>query len=572
MAKIGLQPKRLDKAACLARYFAALDDPTLKIAARFAAGQIFPQWDRRRLHVGSALLIDALAQACAVEQETIRADLVRRGDLGDVARAMWPPTPQLKTRGPTLEQILQFFVDVAAASGRQRKTVMLSAQLGALDGPQAQYLLKLCVAELRIGLAEGAVEDALARSFGQSIEAVQRANMLLGDLGETAYKCRHQQLGSARMRLFHPLKFMLASPLQNASEAQAYVPARFVVEDKYDGIRVQAHVSRVQPAALVEPSPAAGAPQPDGLATAPLHGMLHGAVRVALFTRTLDDITAGFADLVPALAATLSSQHDAFILDGELVPLQDGQILPFASLQRRLGRKKPPSALAEICPVMLVAFDCLFCDGEVLLEAAWTARRAALCRLCPEQLRSSSVGRTSSLLVTDVSALDAMFDAAQARHNEGLMIKDPASPYKPGRRGRDWLKVKRPLATLDVVVTAAQYGAGRRAKMMSDYTFAVRASDADATLLNVGKAYSGLTDQEMAQLTAHFVMHTEQTFAHGKVCLVTPNIVLEVAFDRVQRSARHKSGFALRFPRIVRLRPDKGVHDIDTLAKVASLC
>jgi DNA ligase-1 len=168
-------------------------------------------------------------------------------------------------------------------------------------------------------------------------------------------------------------------------------------------------------------------------------------------------------------------------------------------------------------------------------------------------------------------ALDAAFDAARARGNEGLMLKALESAYKPGRRGKDWLKLKRPLATLDVVVTSVERGSGRRSKFLSDFTFAVRASETDDTLLNVGKAYSGLTDAELAELTQHFERHTRQQFAHGRVRVVEPNVVIEVAFDRVQPSPRHKSGYALRFPRIVRLRDDKPASEIDTLDAVAAL-
>jgi DNA ligase-1 len=172
---------------------------------------------------------------------------------------------------------------------------------------------------------------------------------------------------------------------------------------------------------------------------------------------------------------------------------------------------------------------------------------------------------------TDVRALDEEFGAARARGNEGLMIKSPSSTYKPGRRGREWLKLKRAIGTLDVVVTAVEVGHGKRRNLLSDYTFAVRRSAEDPELLNIGKAYSGLTDNELAELTEWFRAHTIQEFAHGRVRLVEPKIVLEVTFDRVQESKRHKSGFALRFPRILRLRSDKMAAEIDTLETVRKL-
>ena len=267
------------------------------------------------------------------------------------------------------------------------------------------------------------------------------------------------------------------------------------------------------------------------------------------------------------------------ILDGEVVPLdpETGAVAPFARLQTRLGRKRVAAALRAEAPVGFVAYDVLAWDGEATLDAPFAARGAHLDALAlpladgdagpPAEGRL--VRRSRVQTVDDAEALDALFDAARARGNEGLMVKALGAAYRPGRRGRDWLKVKKALATLDVVVTAAQVGSGGRRHLLSDLTFAVRGPD--GALLNVGKAYSGLTDAELVELTAWFKAHTLETFAHGRVRTVEPEVVLEVAFDAVQASPRHKGGYALRFPRIVRRRTDKPVGEIDTLATVAAL-
>jgi DNA ligase-1 len=393
---------------------------------------------------------------------------------------------------------------------------------------EAKYLIKIMGGDLRIGMQEGQLEDALARLAGVPVAEVQWTNMLLGDIGETAVLLRHRRHGEARMRLFHPLKFMLASPLQNPAEIRRSIPGPFFVEDKYDGIRAQIHK------------------QGD---------------RVAIFSRTLDQVTHRF----PELSAPLRALPGELILDGEILAARDGRILPFKDLQLRLGRKEVSSALQTEVPVIFVAYDMLYQDGEVLLNRPLHERRQRL-----EELPLVGPLRPSlQALVNEVEAIDGMFDAARARGNEGLMVKDPASAYKPGRRGREWLKVKKALATLDVVVTAAEVGTGNRRHVLSDYTFAVRRSREDGELLNVGKAYSGLTDAEIAELTEWFRQHTIRDF--GRVKLVEPRIVLEVAFDVVQPSKRHKSGYALRFPRIVRLRTDKPVEEIDTLEQVRQL-
>jgi DNA ligase 1 len=218
--------------------------------------------------------------------------------------------------------------------------------------------------------------------------------------------------------------------------------------------------------------------------------------------------------------------------------------------------------------VILLSYDLLYAEGRVLTSEPLEARRQVLERLFPNQ---GTVRVSAAKRFREVTALDSEFSAARSRGNEGLMIKSPASLYKPGRRGREWLKLKRAIASLDVVVTAVEVGHGKRRNLLSDYTFAVRRSEDDNELLNIGKAYSGLTDAELTEMTEWFRAHTIRELAHGRVRLVEPQIVIEVTFDRVQESKRHRSGYALRFPRILRLRPDKLPVEIDTLETVRKL-
>ena len=324
---------------------------------------------------------------------------------------------------------------------------------------------------------------------------------------------------------------MLATPASDLADIERTMPDDFFVEDKFDGIRGQAHVQ-------------------DG--------------RVAIYSRTLDEISIRFPELHEPLAALPTD----VILDGEIITARGEEILPFSDLQKRLGRKVVSEELQASTPVVFVAWDLLYATGKVLIDEPLAARRAQLEDLIKdsERLRLSRARRFRS-----VAELDDEFNAARTRGNEGLMIKDPASSYKPGRRGREWLKLKKALATLDVVVTTVELGHGKRRGVLSDYTFAVRRSETDPELLNIGKAYSGLTDAEIADMTEWFRAHTIQEFAHGRVRVVEPRIVIEVTFDRVQPSKRHQSGYALRFPRIVRLRPDKNADEIDTLETVRKL-
>jgi DNA ligase-1 len=311
------------------------------------------------------------------------------------------------------------------------------------------------------------------------------------------------------------------------------VGAEAWIEDKYDGIRAQLHLH-------------------DG--------------RARLFSRDQNDITVSF----PEVAAAAADLGHRLVLDGELVPYRAGAVMDFASLQTRLGRVNPGEELLAQVPVVLVAFDLLHLDGRDLLEMPLRQRRAALEEL---DLPGRSGERfLYSNLATARSAdeVERHFDDARERHNEGLMVKDPDSVYQPGRRGLGWLKLKKALATLDCVVVGVEWGHGKRRGVLSDYTFAVRASDdPEAPLLTIGKAYTGLTDAEIAAMTEHFKSITLRDF--GRYRTVHPEVVVEIAFDRIMRSGRHKSGFAMRFPRIVRIRDDKTPADIDTLATVEAL-
>ena len=567
LADVAEAAGRHDKADRLGALLTELDDADLRLAARWAAGRVFPLSDQRTVNVGFSVLRNATAQATGAEPDELQASLVRLGDPGDVAAAaldaLVPPVPPTLT----LADADAFFAEVAETRGSTAKTALVADVLGRVTPVEARFLVKLLAGETRIGMLEGGVESALARLYDRKLGAVKRANRLTGDVGETAVLARHDRLAEATLRMFHPIKFMLAtaaeaaSPARGASEARTLadevgrqLPPPVAVEDKFDGVRAQAHVAS-------DP----GAPD--------LHGVVEGGARVALFSRTLDAIQRAFPDLTAPLAAWAEASPAGVIVDGEIVPIKPGgepgggAIVPFQALQKRLGRKTASAELQAQVPVAFVAYDVLAWDDQPTFDLPYRERQALL-----DQLPFAGLIRRSAVTVLDdLGRLDDLFDAARQRGNEGLMVKGLDSLYKPGRRGRDWLKVKKALATLDVVVTSVERGHGGRRKLLSDFTFAVRTSETDGTLLNVGKAYSGLTDAELAALTEWFEAHTLETFAHGKVRTVVPEVVVEVAFDNVQVSKRHKGGYALRFPRIVRWRQDKPPDEIDTLATVAAL-
>jgi DNA ligase-1 len=541
--------KKLVKAALLGEYFALLGDEDLARAARYFAGQQFALSDARTTNVGGSILSEALCAATGVGPESLGPRYARWGDGGDVAFEVFSEAKPGNQPSLTLAETESLLSRLSATSGKNAKIRLLTEVFRKVTPLEAKYLVKLLSGDLRIGLREGLVEDALARAFKQPLAKVSLANMLRGDIGEAAVRARAGDLQSVEMRLFHPLKSMLATPASDLADITRTMPVEFFVEDKFDGIRAQAHVQKG---------------------------------RVAIYSRTLDEISGRFPELIEPLAELTTD----VILDGEIISARGEEILPFSDLQKRLGRKTVSEDLLASTPAVFVAWDILYATGRVLINDPLEARRAKLEELIgdagaggnrtptrrgSERVNFGTMRLSKAKRFNNAAALDDEFDAARARGNEGLMIKDPASFYKPGRRGREWLKLKKALATLDVVVTTVELGHGKRHKVLSDYTFAVRRSETDGELLNIGKAYSGLTDVEIAEMTEWFRAHTIQEFAHGRVRVVEPLIVIEVTFDRVQPSLRHKGGYALRFPRIVRLRPDKTVAEIDTLETVRKL-
>lgn len=524
--------KKLEKAALLGDYLKTLSEPDLIRAARYFAGQQFALNDARTTNVGGSIISAALSEATGFSGEDLYPRYVRLGDPGELAEEVVKEARKAVNPTITLAETESLISRLSETRGIKNKTALLSAVLHHASPLEAKYLVKLLAGDLRIGLREGLVEDSIARVFGQSLADVAYANMLLGDIGETAARARRADLRDVSMRLFHPIKFMLATPAADLTDIARTMPAEFLVEDKFDGIRAQAHVENG---------------------------------RVAIYSRTMDEVTHRFPELVEPLRALSTN----VIIDGEIVPANDDAILPFSELQKRLGRKTVGTQLLQAVPVVLVAYDLLYANDEILIDEPLAARR----RILSEIVRSGGgpLRLSEGKIFDEAGLLDDEFDRARARGNEGLMIKSPGSLYKPGRRGREWLKLKRALATLDVAVTGVEVGHGKRRHLLSDYTFAVRRSTEDEELLNIGKAYSGLTDQELMELTEWFKAHTLKEFAHGRVRIVEPSIVIEVTFDRIQPSKRHKSGYALRFPRILRLRPDKSVREIDTLETVKRL-
>jgi len=587
---IAATTKKLLKIGIVAEYLKSRSAEEAAVSAVFLSGRAFPAWEETTLQVGGSLLWRVVRELSGRDEAELATAYRKHGDLGAVAGEVLPERP-----GQSLGilEVAGSLRQIAAARGPAAKTELVRDLLLRATPLEAKYIVKIMTGDLRIGLKESLVEDAIARAYGNSLAEVQRANMLLGDIGETVRLAVEGELATASMRLFHALGFMLASPIESTEEGMNYF-AEAAVEDKYDGIRAQAHVSEGE---------------------------------VKFFSRTRDEITESFPELPGALAGLLQEA----ILDGEIVAWEYpegvsaagevvdeepsdaaetkaanlGRARPFSVLQQRLGRKKVSERMLREVPVAYLAFDVLYAGGELLIDRPLRERARVLDELLgserkvfhhrdTEAQRKSKAGNSQERLifgaedgfgagdekiaaavirapvfrVTSADELEELFTAAQERGNEGLMIKDINSTYTPGKRGKSWLKMKRELATLDVVVTAAEYGHGKRVGVLSDYTFAVWDTNKER-LVNIGKAYSGLTDVEIAEMTGWFLDHTIEDQGFRRT--VEPKIVLEVAFNNMMESERHESGYALRFPRIVRLRPDKTPGEADTIERAREI-
>ena len=551
--------KKLLKTAIVADYFKSRTTHEAAVSAVFLSGRAFPAWEETTLQVGGSLLWRVVGELSGKDEAVLTAAYRKHGDLGSVAGEV---LAQGSEQGLNVLEVAGSFRQIAAARGPAAKTALVRDLLVRATPPEAKYIVKIMTGDLRIGLKESLVEEAIAKAYGatraEALKEVQRANMLLGDIGDTLRLAVEGKLAEAKMRMFHPIGFMLASPIESAEEGLSYF-AEAAVEDKYDGIRAQAHVSGGE---------------------------------VKFFSRTRDEITESFPELPDSLAGLALD----VILDGEIVAWEEpGRARPFSALQQRLGHKKVSEQMLREIPVAYLVFDVLYADGELLidrplrergriLEGVLAAERTTAHHGDTESRRKTGQGklvfkdedherplaafvvRAPVFRAATPEELEELFAASQARGNEGLMIKDLDSAYTPGKRGKSWLKMKRELATLDVVVTAVEYGHGKRTGVLSDYTFAVWDGD---KLLNIGKAYSGLTDTEISEMTQWFLEHTidDQGFRRT----VEPKVVLEVAFNNMMRSDRHDSGYALRFPRIVRLRPDKTAEEADTIERVREI-
>jgi DNA ligase 1 len=532
----------------LSKYLTSLnDDETLSVVVLFFSNRIFPKGSKFVMNIGFSTIMQVLSQIAILNLNQIQTIYLKYGDLGALSEytvSMKNVVSLFQQQPLTVlsvyDRLKQIADAIGSGSGKDKKDILKGLLIE--SGPaEAKYLTRIINGELRIGLTEGLVEVAISKAYQQDLQRVRNAMLVLGDVSRIVLLAKRNLLHTALIKPLTPMSYMLADVMFTAEEIMKYYGKPLICEFKYDGIRAQMHRFRRQ---------------------------------VRLFSRRLSDVTKAFPELVNAalevhsLPSSAPSSTDIdFIFDGEVMALLNGKPLHFQELQKRLNKKiLTEQTLAEI-PLVYVVYDIMYLNGENLITTPIKERKEILSNIFFKEPLINSAYK----VIDSEEEIIAMFEKSRHIGHEGLVLKDPDSQYHPGKRGRYWAKLKKELDSIDVVIIVAEYGHGKRAGMLSDYTFAVKDDEinANSKLRTIGKAYSGLTDEEILEMTKKLKSIIIKD--GGIRIVVKPEIVIEVAFDSIQKSNRHNSGFALRFPRIKNIRWDKAASDIDSLQKVKQI-
>ena len=536
----------------LSDYLCSLNDDheeSLPIAVLFFSNRIFPQGSKFVMNIGFSTIIKVLSEIATLDSNQIQKIYLQHGDIGAISeyavskKNVVSLFQQQPLRLSSIYERLKEIADTIGSGSSKDKKNILKGLLIDSSPLEAKYLIKIINGELRIGLTEGLVEIAISKAFRQDLRHVRDVMLISRDISKVVLLAKRNLLHTTLIKPLTPISYMLADVMFSSEEIINYYKKPLICEFKYDGIRAQMHKSGQQ---------------------------------IRLFSRNLSDITNAFPELANAamnvklLSSTSLLDIEDFILDGEVMAFQNGKPLHFQELQKRLHKKNLTEQIMAETPLVYVVFDIMYFNGESLIKKSIKERKEILSNMSFKE----PIINSSYKLVNSEQDIIAMFEKSKDIGHEGLVLKDPDSNYHPGKRGRYWVKLKKELDTIDAVIVIAEYGHGKRAGILSDYTFAVRDDDNNNNnsvnnLRTIGKAYSGLTDDEIHQMTKRLksIMIKDE----GIRIIVKPEIVLEVAFDSIQKSNRHDSGFALRFPRIKNIREDKSVSDIDSLQKVKQI-
>lgn len=524
---------RLEMTDAISRVISGLDEIDLPIFVQFVTGKIFPDWSPLKIGIGPNLLYDAITLIVDGTRSDVIGEINRRGDAGLAVQAILEQKKMSRrsSRGATIQTplfsqeldlagVYRNLEKIARQGGRasqQEKLSLIQSLFQNASPLEGRYLARLLMEDLRIGVGEGIIRDAIARAFSVDPRDVEHAYQARNDLGEVAMLARagEKALREVRIMPFHPVKMMLAQQgtISGAIEENGTVAAEY----KYDGSRFQFHKA--------------------------------GEER-RIYSRKLEDVTDALPDVLRVLGG--ATTHDV-ILDGEVIAVRDGKPLPFQTVLRRFRRKHGIEEMQKEVKVQPFVFDILYLDGETLIDLPLIERRARLLSVLSDHVAPQVVSG-------DPGEIERVYQESLAAGHEGLMIKVLSSPYTPGIRGKNWLKIKPSVDTLDLAVVGAEWGEGKRAHVFGSFLLACQDQ---GELTAVSKVATGFSDEQLAEL--YELLSDHVISESGKEVQLEPFLVFEVGYSEIQESPNYECGYALRFPRFIRARDDKGIADIETL-------
>lgn len=518
---------RLETIDMISSRLSSLDDEEIPVFIRFLMGRIFPDWSQDKLGIGPNHVFESVAYVAGIKKDRVIKEINIEGDVGTALENILAKKEQTSffTDNPDLKDVYSDFRYLASIEGTrsQKEKLKVVRKLFADAGPlEGKYLSRLILGELRIGIGEGNIRDAIAKAFEVPPGAVEHAYQAANDLGEIAVIARKGagELENVRIEIFRPVKMMLAKQgtIAEMIEDRGTVAAEY----KYDGTRFQFHKS---------------------------------GEKARIYSRKLEEVTAAIPDIIDVLLRT--TDHDV-ILDGEVIAVDDNQNpLPFQHVLKRFRRKHDIATHIENVKLVPNLFDILYLDGETLIDRSFDERRKLL-----EENISSCIA--PQIVSGDITVIEEFYREALDAGHEGIMIKSLESAYTPGQRVRQWIKIKPSVDTIDLVVVGAEWGEGKRAHLFGSFILACQ--DESARLLKISKVATGFSDEALA--AAYDILKDKVISESGKVVQFEPEIVFEIGYAEIQKSTNYEAGYALRFPRFIRLRDDKSVDEIETVASV----
>ncbi len=532
--KLEETPAMLEKTDIVAQLLTETPDELTSIVVQLVLGEVFPKWMDKQIGIGTQLLIKSVSNVTGIQESVITDHIREEGDVGSaVGKAVEEKTQvSFFSEELTVEKICQTLDKIVSFEGtgsQEKKLNYLASLFGAADHEEAVYLSRIILEKMRTGVGEGIVRDAIAQAYNVPSEKVEGAHSLVNDWSVVVDAAKKNGLEKVEIEPFRPLKAMLAQKVKTIEEGFLEVGKPCALEYKYDGFRMQVHKI---------------------------------GEKVEIFTRRLDKVTEQFPLIKRAVEENVEGDC---IIEGETVGKKGDKYLPFQEISRRIKRKYHIKEMAKRIPVVLNLFDILYYESESLLNTSFQERREILEEIVEEG--NTHLALANQLVTDSKEEGTTFYEEALDKGNEGVMMKNLTAPYQPGSRVGYMIKLKPILETLDLVITGAEWGEGRRAHWLATFLLACR-GEGDA-LTTVGKVGTGITDEMFEELTER--LKDDIISQDGKKVELKPELVVEIAYEEIQRSPKYESGFALRFPRVKRIREDKGPEDADTVERIKEI-